>query len=292
MPFFRPTNTRPSDAWRIGALTLAFAAALAVSKPVAAQGAEDAVAAIVDGEELYVRDVQGAFRSLPPRAQQAGFEQVYPQLLELLIQQMVLTNRGLEAGLDQTEEAQSRFELARKRIVYDIYLREQVRSRVTETQLRGAYDDWLTRNPPQEQVRASHILVETEDEARQVIALIGQGRDFAELAQEFSTGPSGPRGGDLGYFSRGQMVPAFADAAFGLQPNQYTADPIQTQFGWHVIYVVDKRTDSARSFEEMRPLLIRQAEEQLAEPVSAEIAATATVERFGLNGQPIAAPAQ
>ncbi|MDJ0684401.1 MAG: peptidylprolyl isomerase [Alphaproteobacteria bacterium] len=292
MPSTQSTHASLSDVWRIGALFLAMIAATALSTPAAAQGAEDTVAAIVEGEELYVRDVRGAFRSLPPRAQQAGFEQVYPQLLELLIQQMVLTNRGLEAGLDQTEEAKSRLEIAKKRIVYDMYLREQVRSRVTETQLRGAYDDWLTRNPPQEQVRASHILLETEEDARKVIALIGQGRDFAGLAQEFSTGPSGPRGGDLGYFARGQMVPAFADAAFGLQPNQYTADPIQTEFGWHVIYVVDKRTTSARSFEEMRPLLMRQAEEGLAEPVSAEIAATATVERFDLNGQPIAGPAQ
>ena len=290
MPHSNPTPATRLFAWSAGASILALIACLGVAAPAAAQDAS--VAAVVDGQELYVRDVRSAFRSLPPQTQQAGFEQVYPGLLELLIQQLVLTNRGLEAGLDETDEAKDLLELAKKRIVYDMFLRDQIRSRVTETQLRSAYDAWLAQNPPQEQVRASHILVETEDDARKVIALIGQGRDFAELAKEFSTGPSGPRGGDLGFFSRGQMVPSFSDAAFGLQPNQYTADPIQTQFGWHVIYVAEKRTTSTRSFEEMRPLFLRQAEEELAESVSAEIAATATVERFDLNGQPVAAPAQ
>ena len=113
-------------------------------------------------------------------------------------------------------------------------------------------DDTASR----EQVTASHILVETEDEAKAVIAQLNDGADFAALAKEKSTGPSGPNGGELGSFGRGQMVPAFETAAFSMPAGSYTETPVQTQFGWHVIKVDDKGIEDAPSLEDMRDQLV------------------------------------
>lgn len=277
-----------------GAFACAMIGAVPMAVPASAQSADqgrsDQVIAEVGGEKLTRSDFIDAFEGLPPEAQQMGQEALFPRILESLIQQMVVIQTGREQGLSDDPEVKKRMELVEAQLIRDLYLRRAVESRIEEKDLRAAYDGWLAQNPPKEQVHARHILVETEEEARNIIKMVTDGQDFAELAKKHSKGPSASKGGDLGYFDHGSMVKPFADVAFALQPNQFSADPVKTQFGWHVILVVDRKTSDVPTFEEMRPSLGRYVGEQTAREVAAELTAKADVKRFDLSGNPMAAP--
>lgn len=133
------------------------------------------------------------------------------------------------------------------------YLVEVLAAEVDEEALQSAYDEAVAGFEPEEERKARHILVETEEDARAVIEELDGGADFATLATERSTGPSAANGGDLGFFGRGRMVPVFEDAAFALDVGGYTPDPVESQFGWHVIYLEDVRESAAPSFAELAP---------------------------------------
>ena len=127
------------------------------------------------------------------------------------------------------------------RALHNEYFRTKVVDGLTEEAVQERYNKEVAATPPEMEVKARHILVDSEEQARNVITELDGGKDFIELAKEKSTGPSGPQGGDLGYFTRGRMVPEFEEAAFALEPGSYTKEPIKTQFGWHIIKVEDKR---------------------------------------------------
>ena len=141
---------------------------------------------------------------------------------------------------DKKPEIATAMQMAANRVLAESWLAEKVRAEITETAIQNAYDKFVADTASREQVTASHILLETEADARAVIAALQDGGDFAELAKAKSTGPSGPNGGALGTFGRGQMVPAFETAAFSLAAGSYSNTPVQTQFGWHVIKVDGK----------------------------------------------------
>ena len=130
--------------------------------------------------------------------------------------------------------------------------RRMVFNEITEEAIQAAYDTYVADTGSRETVTASHILVETEEEAKAIIDQLKDGADFAELAREKSTGPSGPGGGSLGSFGRGQMVPTFEAAAFGMRVDSFSDNPVQTQFGWHVIQVSDKGIQEAPALDQMR----------------------------------------
>jgi peptidyl-prolyl cis-trans isomerase C len=275
----------------VPALMLALGLSAAAPEPAAAQSLDPAqTAATVAGETITVGDVQDAFRTLPQQYQAQGFAAVYPALLERLVQEVVMEQRGRAAGLGDDPQVQERLEEIKGQIIGQTYLSRQVEESLTEDELRAAYDRWLEQNPAREEVKARHILVDTEEQADDLIRQMGEGADFATLAQENSQGPSSASGGDLGWFSQGEMVEPFSNAAFGLQPNQYTAEPIQTKFGWHVILVEDKRTVEPASFEEMRPRIISAMGQDRAMQVADEIVQSADVARFGLDGEAMAQP--
>jgi peptidyl-prolyl cis-trans isomerase C len=148
-----------------------------------------------------------------------------------------------------------------------------VRSEITETAIQNAYDKFVADTASREQVTASHILVETETEATAIITALQQGADFAELAKEKSTGPSGPNGGALGTFGRGQMVPAFETAAFNLTAGSVSDSPVQTQFGWHVIKVESKEIAPAPDLQDMRAQLANNLSTQTLSRILEELRA-------------------
>ncbi len=235
---------------------LAFPAALSAQQG----GAEgDAVVARVGGEEIHNSDVMAMARSLPPQYQ-SQLMQLYPLLVQRLVDFNLAGKAGRAAGLAEDEEVQARIAQAAEQAIREVYLEREVEARITNEGLQAMYQDHLAANPPAAEFHARHILLETEGEARAAIAELDGGADFAELAKERSTGPSGPKGGDLGYFTAEQMVPEFSAAAAKLEPGQHSAEPTQTQFGWHVIKVEDRRTAAPAAFEEVE----QQLREQLA----------------------------
>jgi len=175
---------------------------------------------------------------------------------------------------------------AERQILRTVYLTREIDKKSDDKKLHASYDAWLKDNPPQQEIHARHILLETEKDARAVIAEIKAGKDFAALAKEKSTGPSASNGGDLGYFKQADMVKPFADAAFALKVGATSAEPVKTQFGWHVIKVEDKRTAKAPSFEEMKPQLHDKAAGEIAMDIVKGLREHADVKRFSLDGSP------
>ncbi|NIZ00382.1 peptidylprolyl isomerase [Thalassospira lucentensis] len=239
-----------------------FAASLAsviFASPAMAQDAaptEDPVLATVNGEDILESEVRATQAGLPQQYRQLPFEMLKPTLVDREINQRLLMMAGRDAGLADDEEVKARVEALERRVIAETYLDRQIAKASTEDAIKEQYEEFLKTNEPQPQVHARHILLENEDDAKAVIAELDDGADFAELAKEKSTGPSGPKGGDLGFFSAGDMVAPFADAAFAMEPGTYSKEPVQTQFGWHVIKVEEKKEGTQPTLEEVRPQLV------------------------------------
>ncbi|MGO7427086.1 peptidylprolyl isomerase, partial [Rhizobium ruizarguesonis] len=154
--------------------------------------------------------------------------------------------------LDQTDEFKKRMQYLTDRELHNAYFKKHVVDIVTPDEVKARYDKEVAALPKQEEVHARHILVKTEDEAKDIIKQLDAGKDFAELAKEKSTDPNKSEGGDLGYFSRGRMVKEFEDAAFALEKGTYSKTPVKTDFGFHVIKVEDKRDAPPPPFDQVQ----------------------------------------
>ncbi|WP_299444024.1 peptidylprolyl isomerase [uncultured Rhodospira sp.] len=212
----------------------------------------DTVVARVNGHEITMSRLQ-ALRARDPQLQQVPLPMLYESLVNHLVEGELIVGKAKAEGFGDHPDVQERLNAVRDEIIRSIYLTEIVEDAATEEALQARYEAFKQEHPPEEEVKASHILVESEDEARAIIQQLEDGADFAELAKAESTGPSAPNGGDLGYFKRnGQMVEPFAKAAFDLEAGAYTTEPVETQFGWHVIKVTDRRMSEPPSLEEVR----------------------------------------
>ncbi|MEC7551709.1 MAG: peptidylprolyl isomerase [Pseudomonadota bacterium] len=184
-----------------------------------------------------------------PEAQQTFF------LSSLVAIQKIAARNAISEGLANSDAVQQRLAYQKEKILHDIWVAEQIHARVTENDIRVYFDTYVApelakQNENVEEVQAHHILVATQGEAETVIKRLEKGEDFAALAGELSLGPSASRGGNLGYFLAEEMVQAFSDAAFALQPGELSA-PVETEFGWHVIRLEDRRVVPPPSFEDL-----------------------------------------
>ena len=184
-----------------------------------------------------------------PEAQQAFF------LSSQVAIQKIAARNAISEGLANNDAFKQRLAYQKEKILHNIWVAEQVRARVTENDIRAYFDTYVApelakQNENVEEVQARHILVATQGEAETVIKRLEKGEGFAALAGELSLGPSASRGGDLGYFLAEEMVQAFSDAAFALQPGELSA-PVETEFGWHVIRLEDRRVVPPPTFEDL-----------------------------------------
>jgi len=248
---------------------------------------DDVVIAKVNGQNVYRSDFMAAYSQLPPQAQQMGMEVVYPLLLERVIDEKLLGIAAAKAMAPDDPEVEKQMARLRERVVTQIYFSRQLEEKVTEERIKEGYEQFLAANPPEEEVRARHILLETEDKAKEVLAEIQGGRDFAEAAKEHSTGPSGPNGGDLGYFTAGAMVKPFSDAAFAMQASDVSAAPVQTEFGWHLIKVEDRRSKPQPTLDEMREQISQELTQTVASEILDGLRGSAEVEKFDFEGNPL-----
>jgi len=238
---------------------------------------DDPVVAVVDGAEIRFSDVTAYASTLPPQYRQA-FNQIFPFLVQRLIDLALIDKAAQADGLADDQEVQERVNKLTIEVMREVYMQRLLAGEVSEEEVQARYQTYLEENPPEEEVHARHILLESEEEARGVIAELDEGADFATLAEEHSTGPSAAQGGDLGYFTGQQMVPNFAEAAFALEPGSYTKDPVQTEFGWHVILVEDKRTKAPPTFEQLEPQLKQELQGAAVERHLADLRSVAEIE--------------
>ncbi|MEM1047618.1 MAG: peptidylprolyl isomerase [Pseudomonadota bacterium] len=225
---------------------------LAVALPRSpAHAAPDDVVATVDGTPITERYLDLAAEEFAEQLQRVPADQRRRVLLDVLVDMTVLANAARQEKLNETAEFEGRMAFLTTRSLRNAFFRSRISGMVTEEDIKARYDKDLEGYEGPAETRASHILVKTEEEAVAVIAELDKGSDFAELAKEKSTGPSGPNGGDLGFFTKERMVKPFADAAFAMEPGTYSKVPVQTQFGWHVIKVEERRTQPKPALAEV-----------------------------------------
>lgn len=223
---------------------------LALASGAALAAEEAKVLATVNGKSITSTDVE-RYRDQRPE------EPATPQaLLQELINLELLVQDAEQNKLDQDAAFRTDLELTRRALLAQYAVRKRVEDNpVDEARMRAVYDEQIGKAPKSTEYRARHILLESEADAGKVIADLDAGGDFAALAKERSTGPSGPNGGDLGWFSAEQMVPEFAQAAAALTPGSYSKAPVQTQFGWHVIILDDTRESTPPPFDDVKERL-------------------------------------
>ncbi|HEY5719015.1 MAG TPA: peptidylprolyl isomerase [Gammaproteobacteria bacterium] len=223
--------------------------------PALPQAAEPgSVLATVNGKALEQQTLDQYVARRPDR----------PSTPEALLQELInleLLVQDAEAKkLDQSPEFAVDMEMSRRSLLAQLALQDQLKSNpVSEESIREIYDRQFGAGG-EEELKARHILLASEEEAKAVIAQLDGGADFASVAKERSTGPSGPQGGDLGWFSPGQMVPEFAAAASALEAGKYSQAPVQTQFGWHVILLEERRRSEPPPYEQVKPQIAEMLE--------------------------------
>lgn len=250
-----------------------------------AQDTDHAVA-IVNGEKIFLSDVQEARKSLPAQAQDYPFEILFEHLVGNLVDTKLLALEARRIGIDKEESIKARLANIEEQVLRQALLKKEVEAELSEEKLRNRYETFVKDNKSSEEIHARHILLETEEKALDVIAKLVKGADFPELAKAVSNGPSGKKGGNLGFFNRERMVPAFSAAAFELKPGEITRQPVKTQFGWHVIKVEARRKSLVPSFAKMRGQLKETLRNNLSQAYLEKLAAKAKIERFGPDGQP------
>lgn len=232
---------------------------LSAGLPALAQ--EDGVVATLNGEPITEADIAMAEADLDPQFGRLPEAQRRAAALSAVIDVRLFATEAEKQSIDQGEDFQQRMEFLRERALHSAYIDQNVVQGITEEELRARYDQEIAKVEPQEEVRARHILVETEEEAAEIIKQLDEGADFAAIAEEKSTDGAAAQGGDLGYFTRGRMVPEFEEAAFALEPGEHSTEPVKSDFGWHVIKVEDKRMQEPPAFKQVenqiRSMLIR-----------------------------------
>jgi len=263
-------------AFRSKLSALATMVALGLPTTVLADGHVNAntVVATVDGTEITLGHMIVLRQRLPQQYQQLPGDVLFNGIIDQLVQQTLLGNQidTLSLGSQLTIENEERALRANQE------LQRVVAAADTEEALQDAYTAAYGSVDPEEEYNASHILVESEEEAKELIEALNEGADFAELAKEKSTGPSGPRGGELGWFGQGAMVPAFEAAVVKMEVGA-VSEPVQTQFGWHVIKLNESRVKDAPALEDVRAELLDTIQRDAVDAYVAELETGADVTR-------------
>ncbi|WP_421991908.1 peptidylprolyl isomerase [Roseococcus sp.] len=250
---------------------------------------QNPVLARVNGDEIRLDEViataaeamPAELRQVPPHLLRSMLPpQVFAQLVDRAITDRVMVQAARAAGLDRDPDVVRRLRLAEEGELRDQMLRREVLPRVTDESVRARYDRDAAGRPAEEEVHARHILVPNEADARAILAEIQRGASFEEVARRRSTDPAARNGGDLGFFRRGDMVPEFANAAFGLQAGQLAPNPVHTQFGWHVIKVEERRSSAGPSFEDSKDTLRQTMIEEEVQAAVQRLRAGARIERL------------
>jgi peptidyl-prolyl cis-trans isomerase C len=268
----------------------ALAAALLFAAPLHAQDAKDPLVAKVNGVEIHQSDldaIETEAGQIPPMTPDAKKD----YLVSFMTDMILVSKKAQDEKLGDTPEFAKRLQFNRNKLLMSALLDKTGKEALTDEAMHKVYDDAVKQMPAEEEVHARHILVRVpagddkaskaaEDKIKAVIVRLKKGEDFAKVAAEVTEDPSGKaNGGDLGFFTKEQMVPEFADVAFSLDKGKIS-EPVKTQFGWHVIKVEDKRQKPAPTFDEVKPQLEAFVTRKAQADLVTKLRADAKVEKF------------
>lgn len=231
------------------ALSTGLVSVFAASPALAASStASDPVVATLNGTEIHESQLQELRAGLPP---QVAKQATLPRLADMYITFKLVVEDARKEHMDKDADVVKAVKNAEDQILREAWAAKKGSANITDAELKKRYDEGAANFKPQEEVHAHHILVDSEDQAKQIISDLRAGASFEDLAKTKSKDPTGARsGGDLGFFTHDQMVPEFADAAFALRAGETSTTPVKTQFGWHVIRVDEHRMTSVPSFDD------------------------------------------
>jgi peptidyl-prolyl cis-trans isomerase C len=232
------------------AATGGFAMVLLASLPLRAEDANP-VLAKVNGSEIRQSDVTLAEEELGPSLAQMDPATKKENVLAFLIDMKIVAKAAEAKKIEDREDFKARIAFTRNRLLMDNLLAAEGKAATTDEAMKKVYDEAAKQIEGEQEVHARHILLETEDEAKAVQAELKKGADFADLAKKKSKDPGAADGGDLGFFTKDQMVPEFSAVAFALEPGK-VSDPVKSQFGWHIIKVEEKRNRKAPDFDQVK----------------------------------------
>ena len=268
----------------------ALVAAAMLCVPLAAVRAQDnPVIARVNGTDIHQSDLAFAEEEIGSNMPQIPPEQKRDYLITYLTDVVIVSQAAEKQKLDQRDDVKARLGFDHNRVLMEAMLTDTGKAALTDDAMHKVYDEAVKQVPAEEEVHARHILVATEDEAKAIEDQLKKGADFAALAKEKSKDPGAADGGDLGYFTKEQMVPEFADAAFKLDKGQIS-DPVHTQFGWHVIKVEDKRTKPTPTFDQVKAQLSNYVEHRAQADLVDNLRKNATIERLDKPAAPALDP--
>lgn len=273
---------------RDGALSFALVCALAVptlaqvpapsAGTTAPEPPPETVLATVNGQKITQLDVTLASEDLGATlAQQLKGKARDAYVLDYLIDSALVAQKAKNDKLDQTPDYAARVDYAKNKMLTEAYLTVIAKTVTDDKTLHKIYEEAAKQQKPEEEIHARHILVATEADAQAVLKRLKAGEDFAKVAKEMSKDP-GSEGGDLGWFTRERMVPAFADAAFKLKDGELS-QPVKSQFGWHIIQVEGRRTKSFPPFDQVREQVVRYAIQKAQSDLILDLRKGAKIER-------------
>jgi peptidyl-prolyl cis-trans isomerase C len=248
------------------------------------QGQADPIVGSVEGHLIYLSDLGEASKTLPENLRGMPFDSLYPVLLDRMVDHEALVIMARRKGLEEKKQVQRDIQAAIERILEGAYLGDVAAPQVTEQAIQARYNRQFANRPATEEVRARHILVTTEAEARKVLEDLQKGADFATIARVVSKDPDAAKGGDLGFFRREQVWPNFADVAFALQPGQIAPNPIKNEFGLHVVKLQERRLVAPPSFSDVHDQLKQELLSAAVQQAIANARSQLSIDRFNLDG--------
>jgi len=277
MPQIRALSAAFASAAVICLVTASMPSTAQESTPAAASPDPNSVVAEINGEKVTRQQVIDSADDLPAQVR-AQIDLVFPQLLERYIGLTLIGAEGRKQNLAEDPTVKKRVAEAEEQAIRQAYVGQVLQEKVTDEAMRARYDEKVKELADVEEVRAQHILVEKEEDAKAIIAELQGGADFAELAKTKSTDKgSGANGGELGWFTKDVMVKEFSDAAFAMKPGDISAEPVKTQFGWHVIKVAERRKKAPPSFEQMKSQIQADLSEEAIQQVVDDLRKAADV---------------
>ena len=252
---------------------------------------KDPVVATVNGQPVRLSEIEAMQQELPPQYRKMPVDAVFPALLDRLVNAKLVVQEGKKNKVQDDPAYKKRLAFVEEQVLQEFWIQREIARRVTPEKLKERYDERIKAMPAEEEVKARHILVATEDEAKALIAEIKKSGTFDKLAREKSTDKaSGADGGDLGWFKKTDMVPEFANAAFAMAKGGLSDAPVKTQFGFHIIQVDDRRSAAPPAFEEMAEQLREELTRETVTTVLNTLRANAKIEKFNIDGSKVDAP--
>ncbi|MBT3906347.1 MAG: peptidylprolyl isomerase [Rhodospirillaceae bacterium] len=266
-------------------ILVAMVVGLSIWSPVyAAEDKSDPVVATVNGEEIRQSHVDTFRESLPAEAKALPPQTLFPMIVNSMVETKLVAAEARRKGMHDNKAFKSRIVRIENELLQAQYMKIFMTENLTEQLMQERYKDLVAKSLNSDEVHARHILLGSEADAKGVIAALDKGGDFVALAKKKSTGPSGPNGGDLGFFKASDMVGPFSKAAFAMKKGEHSKTAVKTQYGWHVILVVDRRKGAAPGIEESREKIVAEITRDLRTELMKRLSAKADIKILDGSG--------